>query len=129
MREYDRELDDFEGRLIEFGIKFIPSYPFEEDVNQGTSYMQTRVPAWCDRVLMSPAAKNLVLNVSNLNQTNPLFIFYIFYADFITNSIHYKTFQASSPDAVEYGIIGPTTCMGDHKVGSQNFHYIYRLTN
>ncbi|XP_043268162.1 inositol polyphosphate-5-phosphatase A isoform X2 [Venturia canescens] len=84
LREYDRELEDFEGRLIEFPINFVPSYPFEEDVNQGVSYMQTRVPAWCDRILLSPTAKTLVQNVS-------------------------------SSEAVEYGIIGPTTCMGDHK--------------
>ncbi|KOC59223.1 Type I inositol 1,4,5-trisphosphate 5-phosphatase [Habropoda laboriosa] len=84
LREYDRELDDFDGRLLEFPIKFVPSYPFEEDINEGSNYMQTRVPAWCDRVLLSPTAKLLVQDVS-------------------------------SPDAVDYGIIGPTTCMGDHK--------------
>lgn len=27
--------------------------------------MQTRVPAWCDRVLLSPTAKSLVENVSS----------------------------------------------------------------
>ncbi|KAF3425723.1 hypothetical protein E2986_05806 [Frieseomelitta varia] len=84
LREYDRELEDFDGRLFEFSIKFVPSYPFEEDINEGSNYMQTRVPAWCDRVLLSPTAKMLVQDIS-------------------------------SPDAVEYGIIGPTTCMGDHK--------------
>uniref|UniRef100_A0A0C9RE11 INPP5A_0 protein n=2 Tax=Fopius arisanus TaxID=64838 RepID=A0A0C9RE11_9HYME len=46
--------------------------------------MQTRVPAWCDRILLSPAAKTLVQNIS-------------------------------SSDSAEYGIIGATTCMGDHK--------------
>nr|XP_034179183.1 uncharacterized protein LOC117603799 isoform X2 [Osmia lignaria] len=84
LREYDRELEDFDGRLYEFPIKFVPSYPFEEDINEGSNYMQTRVPAWCDRVLLSTTAKLLVEDIS-------------------------------SPDAVEYGIIGPTTCMGDHK--------------
>ncbi|XP_017892581.1 uncharacterized protein LOC108632468 [Ceratina calcarata] len=84
LREYDRELEDFDGRLFEFPIKFVPSYPFEEDVNEGSHYMKTRVPAWCDRVLLSPTAKLLVQDIS-------------------------------SPGAVEYGIIGPTTCMGDHK--------------
>ncbi|KAF7383928.1 hypothetical protein HZH68_014685 [Vespula germanica] len=84
LREYDKELEDFEGRLFEFPINFIPSYPFQEDVNEATSYMQTRVPAWCDRVLLSPTAKMLVQNISSSN-------------------------------AVEYGIIGRTTCMGDHK--------------
>lgn len=84
LREYDRELEDFDGRLFEFPIKFVPSYPFEEDINEGSNYMQTRVPAWCDRVLLSPTAKMLVQDIS-------------------------------SQDAVEYGIIGPSTCMGDHK--------------
>ncbi|XP_076758443.1 inositol polyphosphate-5-phosphatase A [Xylocopa sonorina] len=84
LREYDRELEDFDGRLFEFPIKFVPSYPFEEDINEGSNYMQTRVPAWCDRVLLSPTAKMLLQDIT-------------------------------SPDAVEYGIIGPTTCMGDHK--------------
>ncbi|XP_044011997.1 inositol polyphosphate-5-phosphatase A isoform X1 [Aphidius gifuensis] len=84
MREYDREMEDFEGRLFEFPIEFVPSYPFEEDITQGSNYMQTRVPAWCDRILLSPTANSLVQN-------------------------------STSPDAVKYGIIGPTTCMGDHK--------------
>ncbi|XP_053976896.1 uncharacterized protein LOC128875387 [Hylaeus volcanicus] len=84
LREYDKELEDFDGRLFEFPIEFVPSYPFEEDVNEGSNYMQTRVPAWCDRVLLSSTAKMLVQDTS-------------------------------SSDAVEYGIIGPTTCMGDHK--------------
>ncbi|XP_012281445.1 uncharacterized protein LOC105700307 [Orussus abietinus] len=84
LREYDKELEDFDGRLFEFPINFVPSYPFEEDIKEGTSYMQTRVPAWCDRILLSPTAKSLVQNMS-------------------------------SPNAVEYGIIGPLTCMGDHK--------------
>ncbi|KZC15014.1 Type I inositol 1,4,5-trisphosphate 5-phosphatase [Dufourea novaeangliae] len=84
LREYDRELEDFDGRLFEFPIKFVPSYPFEEDINEGSNYMKTRVPAWCDRVLLSATAKMLIQDVS-------------------------------SSDSVEYGIIGPTTCMGDHK--------------
>ncbi|XP_014216271.1 uncharacterized protein LOC106645034 [Copidosoma floridanum] len=84
LREYDKELGDFEGRLFEFPIEFVPSYPYEENVKEGTKYMLTRVPAWCDRVLLSPAAKSLVKDIS-------------------------------SPDAIEYGIIGPCTCMGDHK--------------
>lgn len=40
------------------------SYPYSEDSNQGQHYMNTRCPAWCDRVLMSPSAKELVLRVS-----------------------------------------------------------------
>ncbi|XP_070513698.1 inositol polyphosphate-5-phosphatase A isoform X3 [Cardiocondyla obscurior] len=84
LREYDKELGDFEGRLFEFSINFVPSYPFQEDINEPVNYMQTRVPAWCDRVLLSPTAKTLVQDIDK-------------------------------PAAVDYGIIGPTTCMGDHK--------------
>lgn len=63
LREYDKELGDFDGRLFEFPISFVPSYPFQEDINEPVNYMQTRVPAWCDRVLLSPTAKMLVQNV------------------------------------------------------------------
>ncbi|XP_011878822.1 PREDICTED: uncharacterized protein LOC105568062 isoform X2 [Vollenhovia emeryi] len=84
LREYDKELGDFEGRLFEFPISFVPSYPFQEDINEPVNYMQTRVPAWCDRVLLSPTAKTLVKDIDD-------------------------------SEAVKYGVIGPTTCMGDHK--------------
>jgi len=63
LRDYDKELRDFEERLFEFPINFVPSYPFQEDINEPVNYMQTRVPAWCDRVLLSPTAKMLVQNV------------------------------------------------------------------
>jgi len=66
LREYDKELGDFDGRLFEFPINFVPSYPFQEDVNEPVNYMQTRVPAWCDRVLLSPSAKALVQDVRAL---------------------------------------------------------------
>lgn len=56
-------MENFDGRLFEFPIKFVPSYPFEEDINEGSNYMQTRVPAWCDRVVLSPTAKMLVQDV------------------------------------------------------------------
>lgn len=41
-----------------------PSYPYSEDSGQGGQYMNTRCPAWCDRVLMSPSARELILKVS-----------------------------------------------------------------
>lgn len=63
LREYDKELGDFDGRLFEFPISFVPSYPFQEDISEPVNYMQTRVPAWCDRVLLSPTAKALVQDV------------------------------------------------------------------
>ena len=59
---YDMEVSDLRDRLTEFPLAFPPTYPFAEDPSTGTSYMRTRCPAWCDRVLMSHDAKNLVQN-------------------------------------------------------------------
>ena len=42
---------------------FVCSYPYSEDVTDGRSYMKTRVPAWCDRILLSKSAKGLVKEV------------------------------------------------------------------
>lgn len=52
------------GRLLTAPLSYLPSYPYSEDCSQGRQYMNTRCPAWCDRVLMSPSAKELVLRVS-----------------------------------------------------------------
>lgn len=43
---------------------FVCSYPYSEDSSQGKQYMNTRCPAWCDRILMSHSAKELILKVS-----------------------------------------------------------------
>lgn len=40
------------------------SYPYSEDSSQGKQYMNTRCPAWCDRILMSPSARDMLLKVS-----------------------------------------------------------------
>lgn len=40
------------------------SYPYSEDYTQPTQYMNTRCPAWCDRVLMSHAAHDCIHRVS-----------------------------------------------------------------
>lgn len=40
------------------------SYPYSEDSSQGKQYMNTRCPAWCDRILMSSSARDLVSKVS-----------------------------------------------------------------
>uniref|UniRef100_A0A2K6F4S3 inositol-polyphosphate 5-phosphatase n=1 Tax=Propithecus coquereli TaxID=379532 RepID=A0A2K6F4S3_PROCO len=62
--EFDKELSVFKDRLYELDISFPPSYPYSEDSSRAAQYMNTRCPAWCDRVLMSPSAKELVLRVS-----------------------------------------------------------------
>ena len=61
--EDDTELECFKDRLLEKEIKFPPSYPFTEDMC-GTTYMKTRCPSWCDRILFSPSAKALIADVS-----------------------------------------------------------------
>lgn len=52
------------GERLLTPLSYLPSYPYSEDCSQGRQYMNTRCPAWCDRVLMSPSAKELVLRVS-----------------------------------------------------------------
>ncbi|XP_008581371.1 PREDICTED: type I inositol 1,4,5-trisphosphate 5-phosphatase-like [Galeopterus variegatus] len=83
--EFDKELSVFKDRLCELDISFPPSYPYSEDSSQGEQYMNTRCPAWCDRILMSPSAKELVLK------------------------------SESEEKVVTYDHIGPNVCMGDHK--------------
>jgi inositol polyphosphate 5-phosphatase INPP5A len=60
LRQFDHELKPLEDLLFEFEIKFPPSYPYEEDPQMPDSYMFTRCPGWCDRILLSPAAKVLL---------------------------------------------------------------------
>jgi len=67
LKEFDKELNPFIKDLFEFDISFPPSYPFEEDERGARHYMQTRCPAWCDRVLMSHSAKQLVQEVTIQN--------------------------------------------------------------
>ena len=57
---YDMEVSDLRDRLTEYPLAFPPTYPFVEDPNAGSSYMRTRCPAWCDRVLISHEAKSLI---------------------------------------------------------------------
>uniref|UniRef100_A0A8C5SKJ8 inositol-polyphosphate 5-phosphatase n=1 Tax=Laticauda laticaudata TaxID=8630 RepID=A0A8C5SKJ8_LATLA len=83
--EFDKELSDFKDKLYELDISFPPSYPYSEDCCQGMQYMNTRCPAWCDRILMSHSAKELVLKSENDERQ------------------------------VVYDHIGPNVCMGDHK--------------
>ncbi|KAJ3643993.1 hypothetical protein Zmor_026670 [Zophobas morio] len=60
LKSFDKELEAFDKYLTEYSISFPPSYPFEEKISHARSYMQTRCPAWCDRVLLSHTAKQLV---------------------------------------------------------------------
>ncbi|XP_074856536.1 inositol polyphosphate-5-phosphatase A isoform X3 [Carettochelys insculpta] len=83
--EFDKELSVFKDKLYELDISFPPSYPYSEDCSQGKQYMNTRCPAWCDRILMSHSAKELLLKSEN------------------------------DEKIVIYDHIGPNVCMGDHK--------------
>lgn len=40
------------------------SYPYSEDDTKPTQYMNTRCPAWCDRILMSHTAQEIIQKVS-----------------------------------------------------------------
>ncbi|XP_047207086.1 inositol polyphosphate-5-phosphatase A-like isoform X1 [Girardinichthys multiradiatus] len=85
LQEYDKELSVFKDRLHELEISFPPSYPYSEDHSNAKQYMTTRCPAWCDRILMSPSAKDLVVKPENEEKS------------------------------IVYDNIGPNVCMGDHK--------------
>ncbi|XP_052858021.1 inositol polyphosphate-5-phosphatase A isoform X1 [Drosophila gunungcola] len=60
LKKFDRELEPLKDILVEYPIKFVPSYPFEEDPEMPTDYMSTRCPAWCDRILMSPQVHEII---------------------------------------------------------------------
>ncbi|XP_055026076.1 inositol polyphosphate-5-phosphatase A [Misgurnus anguillicaudatus] len=83
--EFDKELSVFKDRLHELEISFPPSYPYSEDCSQAKQYMNTRCPAWCDRILMSASAKDLLVKSENEEKL------------------------------ITYDNIGPDVCMGDHK--------------
>ncbi|XP_017139664.1 inositol polyphosphate-5-phosphatase A isoform X1 [Drosophila miranda] len=61
LKKYDRELEPLKDTLDEYPINFFPTYPFEEDPHMPMDYMSTRCPAWCDRILMSPQIKEMVV--------------------------------------------------------------------
>jgi len=57
--EFDKELLSYQ-QLNEFRINFSPTYPYSEEVNDPNKFMNTRCPAWCDRVLFSPQSLELL---------------------------------------------------------------------
>lgn len=63
--------------------------------------MSTRCPAWCDRILISPAARKLIDDERENGKTSGM-----------------TTAAATSSAKGTYGIMGEVVCMGDHKVGS-----------
>ncbi|XP_031426785.1 inositol polyphosphate-5-phosphatase A isoform X2 [Clupea harengus] len=83
--KYDKEMEAFKDVISEEEIVFPPSYPYSEDYSEPTQYMNTRCPAWCDRILFSLTAQDI---------------------------IHKR--QDGEPD-LTYNTLGPNVCMGDHK--------------
>ncbi|TSL97361.1 Type I inositol 1,4,5-trisphosphate 5-phosphatase [Bagarius yarrelli] len=83
--EYDRETAAFQDIITEEEIVFPPSYPYSEEYTKPTQYMNTRCPSWCDRILMSHSAQDIVYRSNGGNRN------------------------------VVYNILGPKVCMGDHK--------------
>ncbi|XP_040576747.1 inositol polyphosphate-5-phosphatase A [Lepeophtheirus salmonis] len=103
----DNEVYNVQQRLTEFTINFPPTYPFEERPSLSSRYMKTRCPAWCDRVLLSNPARELIHNPPPPQASTPIS-------------------PSPSPDlcqirkkievsSVLYDIIGRNACMGDHK--------------
>ncbi|XP_035292248.1 inositol polyphosphate-5-phosphatase A [Anguilla anguilla] len=83
--KYDKEITAFQDVITEEDIRFPPSYPYSEDYNKPTQYMNTRCPSWCDRILMSHSARDVI----------------------------HRTEEGDS--SVVYNTLGPSVCMGDHK--------------
>lgn len=84
--KYDKEVSAFHDVVREEDIKFPPSYPYSEDYTKPTQYMNTRCPAWCDRILMSHSVQNILLHTNE-----------------------------DSEHSLIYNTMGPNVCMGDHK--------------
>ncbi|XP_036953695.1 inositol polyphosphate-5-phosphatase A [Acanthopagrus latus] len=83
--KYDKEPAAFHDVIGEEDIKFPPSYPYSEEYTKPTQYMNTRCPAWCDRILMSHTAQEFIHKRDDEEKT------------------------------VVYNTVGPNVCMGDHK--------------
>ncbi|KAK3565724.1 hypothetical protein QTP86_014185, partial [Hemibagrus guttatus] len=82
---YDRETAAFRDIITEEEILFPPSYPYSEEYTKPTQYMNTRCPSWCDRILMSHSAQDVI----------------------------YRSKDGDSN--VVYNVLGQKVCMGDHK--------------
>ncbi len=104
-RRFDRELSagDAGSRLVEMELNFPPTYPYVEDGDAATgasAYMETRVPAWCDRVLMSYTARDLIVDEDEDEDED-------------RGLSMGDALQGAS--SAEYNMIGRDSCMGDHK--------------
>lgn len=103
--ELDNELDSFKSKLFEFKISFSPSYPFKEDTSGGYSYMKTRCPAWCDRILFNAAGCNII-NSNNRSNNND---------KQLTTDSEKRIELLQKQGDVSYRLMGNSVPMGDHK--------------
>lgn len=101
LKEMDNELDSFKSELHEFDISFNPSYPFKEDTTGAYSYMKTRCPAWCDRILFNTAGMKMIYS-SDYERASKL------------DSERRLDLLQSLGD-VQYSLLGGSSPMGDHK--------------
>jgi len=99
--EFDNELKSFKDQLYEFKISFSPSYPFKEDKSGGHSYMKTRCPAWCDRILFNSAGNRMIFS---RNQE---------IAGSLDSEKRIESLQSQGD--VIYRLMGNSVPMGDHK--------------
>uniref|UniRef100_A0A8C1PRG0 inositol-polyphosphate 5-phosphatase n=1 Tax=Cyprinus carpio TaxID=7962 RepID=A0A8C1PRG0_CYPCA len=83
--KYDKEISEFHDVITEEEIHFPPSYPYSEDYAKPTQYMNTRCPAWCDRILMSHSTRDIIHR------------------------------REEGKSGVVYNTLGSDICMGDHK--------------
>lgn len=83
--KYDKEVAAFHDVIREEDIVFPPSYPYSEEYTKPTQYMNTRCPAWCDRILMSHTAHEVIHRGDD------------------------------GEKSTVYNTVGPNVCMGDHK--------------
>ncbi|XP_032372223.1 inositol polyphosphate-5-phosphatase A [Etheostoma spectabile] len=83
--KFDKEVAAFHDVIREEEIRFPPSYPYSEDYTKPVQYMNTRCPAWCDRILMSYSAHEFIHRGDD------------------------------GEKKVIYNTVGPNVCMGDHK--------------
>lgn len=98
----DNELDSFKRKLYEFKISFSPSYPFKEDTTGSQSYMKTRCPAWCDRILFNLAGCRLIYS-----KVNPF--------DLDDSDGEGRIIRLQEQGDVIYRLMGNSVPMGDHK--------------
>lgn len=58
---FDIECKMLPPPLVELAVTFEPTYPYAEEEDKPQEFLNKRCPAWCDRILMTPAAMPLAL--------------------------------------------------------------------